>query len=336
MGRNRVTTAALTRLLNSAAEPIYVLDDELTIVFCNRACLDWLGSAAEGLLGRRCAYHSSPDSTGPDAVAARLCPPASAMAGRQATATVSCSRGDGHATHRRARFLPLQGTDDTVDMLALVAILDREDAEGPLDGSDVSTPSVHEAESPELHEQIRAFRRQAAGRYRADRLLGTSPAVRKARRQIELAAAGHGSVLLVGPPGSGRQHTAAAIHYGSGGSTSGSLIPLACSVLGPELIRSTLSALASGHSLGEAAGNSALLLNEVDELSHELQEELVALLVDRPFPLRLIATAGRPLEPLVRQAGYCEELAAALGTITIELPALCDRREDIPLLAQAF
>ena len=66
-----------------------------------------------------------------------------------------------------------------------------------------------------LHDRIRRFRQEAAVRYRADRLVGEGPAMRLARRQVELAAASRCGVLLVGPPGSGRQHLAAAIHYGS-------------------------------------------------------------------------------------------------------------------------
>ncbi len=332
MAKTRITATELAKLFNSVTQPLYVLDDELTVVFCNRACSGWLGPAVDGLLGRRCAYHCSPTVTGPEAVAAALCPPPAAAAGREVTATVSCAVGDGPPRYRRARFVPLGASPD--DLIAVVAILDTEDLPEPVAEAPRS-PSA-EVEPGELHEHIRQFRRWATARCRADRLIGNSPAMRRARAQAELAAGSRATVLLVGPPGSGRQLLAEAIHYGGDPQASGSLIPLACSVLGADLIHSAVTALATGDPLGEATGRSTLLLSDVDQLSADVQAELAAELVGRSFPLRLIATAQRPLGELVTGAAYRDDLAAALSTMTIELPPLVRRREDLPLLAQLF
>jgi len=333
MTRPRISAAGLARTLNATSQPIYVLDDEFTLVFCNRACRHWLGRAAEGLLGRRCAYHSGPEAPEPDAVAAGLCPPPQAMAGHRLSAVVSCPDGENGWRRRRATFIPL-GTS-AEDVVGLVAILDREDV--PESDADVPTPPPSaEPDALELHERVRRFRREAAARYRADRLIGNSPAMRRVRAQLELAALGRASVLLVGPPGSGRRHTAAAVHYGSDPQRVGSLVPLACSALGSDLIQSTVAALARGSPLGENARHSTLLLNDVDRLPGEVQAELTAMLLRRPFPLRLVATALAPLGALVRAGRFREDLAAGLSTITMELPPLRSRREDLPLLAQLF
>jgi len=333
MTHPRISAAGLARTLNSASQPVYVLDDELTLVFCNRACRQWLGRAAEGLLGRRCTYHSGPEALGPDAVAAGLGPPPEAMAGRRLSATVSCPGGDNGLRRRRATFIPL-GTS-AEDVIGLVAILDREDMLES-DGDASAPPPSAEPDSIDLHERVRRFRREAAARYRADRLIGNSPAMRRVRAQLELAVLGRASVLLVGPPGSGRRHTAAAIHYGGDPQRLGSLVPLACSALESDLIRSTVAALARGSPLGENARRSTLLLNGVDRLPREVQAELAATLLRRPFPLRLVATAAQPLGELVRGGDFREDLAAGLSTITIEMPSLASRREDLPLLAQLF
>ena len=319
-------------MLNSTTQPVYVLDDELTVVFCNRACRDWLGPGAEGLLGQRCAYHSSPDQSGPAAVAAGLCPPPAAMAGRQLTAHVSCIGADGQVHARRARFIPLGTCPE--DLIGLVVLLDAEDLPEP----DATPPPLcgDEPQPTDLHEHVRQFRRQAAARYRADRLIGNSSAIRRVRAQIELAAGSRASVLLVGPPGSGRQHVAAAIHYGSDPQSAGSLIPLACAVLGADLIHSTVLALAAKEPLGERTSRSTLLLNQADQLPLVVQAELAEVLARRSFQLRLIATAARPLEQLAVAGTYRADLAALLSTITIELPPLARRREDLPLLAQLF
>ena len=95
-------------MLNGALQPIYVLDDRRTVVFYNRACRDWLGPAADSLLGCRCDYHSVPPANdhgaSPDnrptvgntaatadtiAMAAGLCPPPEVMSGIAAAATVA-------------------------------------------------------------------------------------------------------------------------------------------------------------------------------------------------------------------------------------------------------
>ncbi|NUQ62438.1 MAG: hypothetical protein HUU20_08110, partial [Pirellulales bacterium] len=83
MPRIRTSAAGLARLLNAAAWPIYVLDDAQRIVFCNEACLNWVGQTSDELVGIRCAYHSSPTVVGLEAIASGLCPPPAALEGRQ-------------------------------------------------------------------------------------------------------------------------------------------------------------------------------------------------------------------------------------------------------------
>ena len=159
--------------------------------------------------------------------------------------------------------------------------------------------------------------------------------MRLARAQVKLAAASHASVLVLGPPGSGRQHVAGAIHYGTDPEHEGSLIPLACSALGADLIRSTLKALAA-NPLGAPAARSTLLLNDADRLPVEVHAEAAGILSARSFLPRVIATAEQPLGQLARRGLYRENLASVLSTIVITLPPLCERREDLPKLAQMF
>ena len=208
-------------------------------------------------------------------------------------------------------------------------------------------PTSDEAGPSALHEQVRRFRQEAAARYRADRLIGQGPAMRLARRQVELAAASRSSVLLVGPPGSGRQHLAAAIHYGANAASrraspmlaeagSRTLVPLDCSLLGADLLEAVAAAVARGKRSGEQASPGTLLLHRVDELSADVQVELAGFFVRRPMAWRLLATAAEPLAELARRGKFRDDLAAALSTIVIELPPLVRRRDDLPLLAQLF
>ena len=337
MSSPRTRSLELAKLFNAAKQPIYVLDEELTVVFLNRACEDWL-AAPESLVGRRCAYHSSLTVTGLDAVAASLCPPPEVLAGEIAVATVSRVDESGRPSVRSARFVPLGIKAEC--LLGVLAVLDTVDQPPALSQRDAAG-ELQEAEPNVLHEHVRRFRQEAAARYRADRLIGDGPAMRLARRQVELATVGGASVLLVGPPGSGRRHLAAAIHYGASPPSperlaAPTLVPLDCSLLGPDLLEEVAGAVARGRLLDEKTVPGTLLLHRVDEISSDLQVELAGLFVRRPLNWRLMATAAGPLAELARRGKFREDLAAALSTIVIELPSLARRREDLPLLAQLF
>ncbi len=335
MARKRTSAAELAGLLNSAKQPIYIVDDEQVIVFCNRACLEWVGLSAAELQGQRTAYHSESELDGADAAAAGLCPPPLALAGREITATVAVAGPDGQVRQRGAQFIPLGESPD--DVICVVALVDSED----LTEAEPSVEPFEEPDSLELHERIRRFRRRAIDWHAADRLVGESPAARRVRAQVELAAGSRASVQVVGPPGSGRHHLAGTIHYlgpsmAGDLAAGGALLPLACSSLDADLICSTVTALAAKNPLGERAAGSTLLLNDADLIPAGVQSELAAILGAAAFPLRLVATARHPLADLARSGRYRTDLAALLGTMVIELVPLAERREDLPLLAQMF
>jgi DNA-binding NtrC family response regulator len=87
---------------------------------------------------------------------------------------------------------------------------------------------------------------------------------------------------------------------------------------------------------GENIRQTTLLLNHVDEISPELQTSLALLFSRRPLPFRLISTSRIALGELCSRGQFRGDLAALLSTITIVLPPLVERRDDLPLLAQAF
>jgi len=327
MARLRSALSNLGRLLDAVAEPVYALDDQQRIVFCNQALLGWVGRSPDELLGCHCTYQTPADTSAIEAVAAGLCPPPAALAGLQTSGVVACQAADGRLSRRRAEFLPLRGEADTlVGLLVLVAASDLSE--------DQACEAVAGDEAARLHERVRTFRHQMARRYRADRLVGESPAMRQVRAQVELACAGRASVLVVGPPGSGRQHVASAIHYAAGPEKAGPLVPLACAVLDRELIASTLSALPGRHAVAGGPGGGTLLLTDVEQLPPESQIELARVLSGRAVPVRTIATARQRLEEPARRGEFRDDLAAILSTLVIELPPLAQRRADVPLLAQ--
>lgn len=328
MPRPRSSATELSQLFNAVAQPVYVVDGAGVIVFCNRACLEWLMESEEGVVGRRCAWHSQPDVPAGDALAAGLCPPPTVAAGVEITSTVTARGGQ-----RRARFLPLRLAGDNCS--AVLALVEADAGDGPsLPPPAAAVAAADEPSALELHHVIRRFRQEMAARYRADLLLGQSAVARRIRSQVELAAACRASVLIFGPTGSGREHVAQTIHWLSAGD-SGALIPVACSLLSADQLQSTVAALAAKTPAPGQAGNS-LVLGDADQLSLDVQAALLPLLAGRAGGLRLIATARRPLDDLVRHGAFREDLAGLLSTIVIELPPLVRRREDLPYFAQFF
>ncbi len=329
MARARTPATELARRLNASKRPLYVVDAQYTIVFLNSAAQAWLGAGAEGLPGTRCVYATAPIE-GPQAVAAALCPPPEAMAGVTMEASVAIAApGDNEPPAWRVRFTPLGTTPE--DMLGVVAmVLPQSAGTGP---AGAAKSLENEPDPRGLHEMVRRFRHEAASRYGADRLIGDSPAMRLARRQVELAAGCRASVLILGPRGSGRRHTAGAIHYRANRDEPGPLVPVECASLPAELVYSTLQALAASQE-GPDTRRGTVLLCDADRIPVEMHGALARVLGKPSFAMRIIATAERSPGELAKRGKYEPELAALLSTICVELPPLSERRRDLPALAQ--
>jgi DNA-binding NtrC family response regulator len=102
-----------------------------------------------------------------------------------------------------------------------------------------------------------------------------------------------------------------------------------------DLLRSTLAVIL-GNDRVQSPRTGTLLLNDVHELPAEVQAELAGYLKTSGVPIRIISTSVGPLDELAAQNRFRADLAAALSTVVIHLPRLAERREDIPLLAQAL
>src|SRR5690242_6446439 len=110
MARKRTTIESLTALFDDSDRPIYAIDDETEIVYCNRALSDWIGLDAKRIVGRIVEFHSEPrteDTIQPEPPLTDLCPPPRAIAGEACTGTISCLAADGRLAHRHAEFRPL-------------------------------------------------------------------------------------------------------------------------------------------------------------------------------------------------------------------------------------
>ncbi len=206
-----------------------------------------------------------------------------------------------------------------------------------------------------LHEENVYLRHKAQTDNRHHRIIGQSQAIRRVLTQVEQVAPTDSTVLLLGETGTGKELLAAAIHDLSArrGST---LVCVNCAAMPAALVESELFGREKGAFTGslarqvgrfELADGSTIFLDEVGELSLEIQVKLLRVLEARqierlgnPKPVsvnvRIVAASNRNLEEDVADGRFRRDLYYRLNVFPIAVPPLRERREDIPLLVWAF
>lgn len=334
---SRTSAQNLAKALSAAPLGIYIVDDMQRMVFANRACLAWLGIEAEELIGQHCGYHSQPNDHGMVSAADRLAPPPAAFAGQPIEATIAWPATDGALRYRRVRFVPLAPEEalDDGERGSVFAILGAAD----LSAEDLARLDQPEPDAPELHRQIQQLRHAWWSKMRVDRLWGNDPAIQRVRNQVALAIRSVASpIVIVGPRGSGRADVARTIHRGAALVPSIELTTIDVSLAPADQTNAQLSELVPSDSRRRsdaASSPPALLLANVDQLPPECYAAVLQLALGSSG-VRLMVTAGSSLLALAEAEEFPAELAHALGTLVIELPALAKRRRDIPLVAQAI
>lgn len=335
MAAPRSPLAELGRLLSSLTGPVYVIDARRRIIFANDALTAWTGVAVEQLVGRVCYFCADTELPSRDALAAALCPPPAVLDGARATVRLHVATAAGSSA-RWCQFVPLR--DSAGQLEAVLALVDPWEAEpaGQLPEAACERAAPAAPDSPAaLHDWLAKFQAAQRRRYRLASLAGDSPAMRRVRAQLELAAASRANVVLIGPSGSGRAHAARVIFQLGRGEALEPTATLPCRSLSAELLRATWASLSA--SLAHARPPRAtLLLLDLEQLPGEAQSELAARLTDAPLSIRILGTSTAPLEPLSARGEFRPDIAAALSTLAIEVPALVERWADLPLLAQAL
>ncbi|RMF74074.1 MAG: sigma-54-dependent Fis family transcriptional regulator [Acidobacteria bacterium] len=200
-----------------------------------------------------------------------------------------------------------------------------------------------------------SLRRALAARDRCGRLTGRSPAMRRVFRLIEQVAPARTTVLITGESGTGKELTAEAIHQ-AGSPEGAPFLTVNSSNIPPDLLESHLFGHARGAFTGadadrkglfEAAAGGTLFFDEISTIPLSVQAKLLRVMQEKEFlPLgsvtpvrvdvRILAATNEDLAALVERGQFREDLYYRLNVITIALPALRERREDIPLLAEEF
>jgi len=314
-------------MLEEATAPVAALDFGRQIVFANRSLGAWLGVDPEQLIGRRCDFTSGGDDA-LAAAAAALCPPPEAFAGGLDGGWVSRPAADEQSIDRRpARYLRLPTADGNAGLL-LVVVLAARAGEQPQSG-----PAI----TPErLHAILQELRATLGRRFHISQLVGESDAIARAREQVRIAAQSGARALVIGPPGSGREHVARTIHYGQPASSIGPLVPIACPLVDAEQMQFALAGMLRWQHETPTERPPAALLLDVDRLRPDAQQELAGFLHLPQIELHTLATSRMSLSRLAANGKFRPDLAYALSPLSISLPPLRKRQNDIPLLAQHF
>ncbi len=205
-----------------------------------------------------------------------------------------------------------------------------------------------------LERLIKGNMNKASTRYTFDKIIGNSPAIKEVIESAKRATRTSSYVLIVGDTGTGKELFAQSIHNGSGRLTS-PFISQNCAALPDNLIESLLFGTKRGAFTGavdtpglfEQANGGTILLDEINSLNLNLQAKLLRVLQektirrigdtkDTPVDVRVIANMNEDPIDAIANNRMRKDLYYRLGVVTIFVPPLKERKEDIPLLVQSF
>ena len=227
----------------------------------------------------------------------------------------------------------------------------------PFEGSlDVVRRLVEQAiEHRRLRTENRLLQNQLRSRYRFDNVVGQSASLRAVLDLVDKVADSDSTVLITGESGTGKELIARAIHYNSRRAER-VMVSLNCGAIPEELLESELfghvkgaftNAVAHREGRFAAADGGTIFLDEIGDMSPNLQVKLLRVLQERSFEpvgsskpirvdVRVIAATNQNLENAIRRGAFREDLFYRLNVIPIEVPPLRERKEDLPLLVQHF
>jgi len=206
-----------------------------------------------------------------------------------------------------------------------------------------------------LQAENRYMKEGRRNRFFHDAFLGNSVQIREILAMIGNVSASRASVLIEGESGTGKELIAQAIHF-AGSRADKMFVPINCSAIPDNLLESELfghvkgaftGAAESKPGLFHAAEGGTLFLDEIGDLSPMLQAKLLRVLQDGRIrrvgdfreietDVRIVAATNKDLAAQIRKGEFREDLYFRLSVIPVRVPALRERREDIPLLVEHF
>lgn len=207
-----------------------------------------------------------------------------------------------------------------------------------------------------LREENRRLRQQIAGGLQVERLLGSSSAMQDIRRMLARLAETEVPVLIRGESGVGKELAARALHYDGPRRAAGRFVVLNCAAVPADLLESLLFGHRKGAFTGatadhegkfEAADCGTLFLDEIGDMPLPLQAKLLRVLQDgeierigenrsRKVDARVVAATNQDLEVRVEEGAFRRDLYFRLAVVSVEIPPLRRRAEDLPILVRHF
>ena len=199
------------------------------------------------------------------------------------------------------------------------------------------------------------LKQRVLGQYGYDNMIGRGEGMKRVFEIISTVSNRDTTILIHGESGTGKELTAGAIHYNSN-RKDGPFIKLSCAALNKEILESELFGHEKGSFTGaiktrrgrfELADGGTIFLDDVDDIPLEMQVKLLRVLQEREFErvggeetipvnVRVVCATKKDLKKLVQEGGFREDLYYRLHVVTIHLPPLRERKEDIPLLVTYF
>jgi DNA-binding NtrC family response regulator len=225
----------------------------------------------------------------------------------------------------------------------------------PFNIDEVLTLVQKALEHKRLFQENKALKSQLQEKYKFDNIIGQSPEICQVFEMIERVADSDSTILITGESGTGKELVARAIHYNSPRAEK-LMVPVNCGAIPEDLLESELfghvkgaftGAIASRQGRFEVASQGTIFLDEVGDMSPSLQVKILRVLQEQSFEpvgstktievdVRVIAATHRDLDVAVKNKSFREDLFYRLNVIPIKIPALRQRKSDIPFLIQHF
>jgi two-component system, NtrC family, response regulator HydG len=310
-------------ILDSLQEGIIAVDAELAVIAMNRAAVELFDLRPDELAGRRVCALFGEESCPVDCLLSTIAN-GEPIIDYQTTIRLS----DGRPGEVMIRTEPLRGESGEIEAVAIIL-------------RDVT--------------EVTTLRKDISRRHSYAQMIGSNQKMQKLYRVIEDVAPSLATIMIRGESGTGKELVARALHYNSN-RADGPFVMVNCSALSENLLESELFGHVRGAFTGavstrrgrfEEASGGTIFLDEIGDVSPVVQVKLLRVLQQKvvekvgdnttvPVDVRVLSATNRDLEDLVATGRMREDFYYRIKVVSLDVPPLRERRDDIPLLVEHF